>query len=138
LSGRYEYFAKGNPNNAAGADIFALQILDGIAGMIVLALLTRGADNRYGRLIEQLGDRQFLQVKLDPAWTLGGKDVIREQLGIAPDCDAYLSFCTIARRDPDPGGQCPDCKKFRSQGVFPSGMPGRKDPTEVRPEPSKL
>ena len=36
--------------------------------MIVLGLLTRGADNRYGKLIEQLGDRNFLQIKIDPAW----------------------------------------------------------------------
>src|SRR5207253_6016446 len=34
---RYEYFAQGNPNPTAdGADIFALQHLDSIAGMIVL------------------------------------------------------------------------------------------------------
>ena len=37
----------------------------------------------------------------------------REKLGIDADNDAYFSFCTIARRDPDPGGNCPDCKMYR-------------------------
>ena len=81
--------------------------------MIALGILTEGSNNRYGRLMHQLDGRNFLQVKLDPEWTIGGKDIVREQLGIAAGCDSYLSFCTIARRDPDPGGQCPDCLQFR-------------------------
>ena len=45
-----------------------------------MGLLTRGSANRYGRLIAQLGDRNFLQVKIDPSWTWKGRDIIREQL----------------------------------------------------------
>ncbi len=99
-----------------GADIFAIHFLDSIVGMIALGLLTRGADNRYGRLIDQLGDRNFLQVKLDPSWTLRGRDVVRDQLGIADGCETYFAWNTIARRDPD-GGQppCPDCVKYRGR-----------------------
>lgn len=103
-----------------GADIFAIHFLDSIVGMISLGQLTRGADNRFGRLIDQLGDRNFLQVKIDPTWDLRGHDVVREQLGIADNCDAYFAWNTIARRDPD-GGQppCPDCVKYL--GRMPAG-----------------
>lgn len=99
-----------------GADIFAIHFLDSIVGMISLGLLTRGADNRYGRLIEQLGDRNFLQVKIDPSWTLRDHDIVREQLGIAETCVAYFAWNTIARRDPDSGEPpCPDCVKYRGR-----------------------
>lgn len=103
-----------------GADIFPIHILDSIAGMIALGLLTRGANNRYGRLIDQFGDRNFVQVKIDPTWQLRGHDVVRDQLGIAPTCDTYFAWNTIVRRDPD-GGQppCPDCVKYLSRQPKP-------------------
>ncbi|MBI2806065.1 MAG: ThiF family adenylyltransferase [Planctomycetes bacterium] len=107
-----------------GADIFTIHFLDSIVGMVSLGQLTRGADNRYGRLIEQLGDRNFLQVKIDPSWTLRDHDIVREQLGIAETCDAYFAWNTIVRRDPD-GGEppCPDCVKYRGRtpktGIIP-------------------
>lgn len=114
---RYEAHADGPRGHVNAGDIFSLQIVDGIAGAIALGLLTAGSDNRYGRLIEQLGDRQFLQIKLDPAWGWNGRDIIREELGIAADNPNYFSFCTIARKDPDPGGQCPDCLQYRKPRV---------------------
>lgn len=95
------------------ADIFAVQYLDSVAGMIALGLLTAGAGNGYGRLIEGLGDRNFVQLRISE-WTWHGRDVVREHLGIAADCPAYVSWNAIARRDPA-GGQppCPDCRTFR-------------------------
>ena len=114
-SNRYTAWEKGQagPASSDGADILVVQCLDSITGMIVLGLLTQGAANRYGRLIEQLGNRQFLQLKIDPAWNWNGRDIVQEQLQIPGDNDAYFSFCSIVRRDPDPGGQCPDCVRFR-------------------------
>ena len=99
-----------------GADIFAIQFLDAIAGQLAIGLLTCGEDNRFGRLIEQLGDRNFIQVKIDPQYTFGGRDFIREQLSIPVDCPAYFSWNTIALSDPD-GGEppCPDCVRFRGR-----------------------
>ena len=97
-----------------GATIFDIHYLDSIAGALAVGLLTRGSDNRFGRLIEQLGDRNFIQVKIAPDYAWRGRDVIREQLGIAEDCDAFFAWNAIARRDPD-GGRlyCPDCERFR-------------------------
>lgn len=98
------------------ADIFAVQFLDSVAGMIALGLLTEGADNGYGRLITRLDRRNFLQLKIAPDWTWKGRDVFREQLQVPADCPAYFSFLTIAREDPA-GGQppCPDCVRFRKE-----------------------
>ena len=47
-----------------GADIFSVRIPDAIAGQVIVGLLTQGAENRYGRLIEKLGDRQFIMTSL--------------------------------------------------------------------------
>jgi len=46
------------------------------------------ADNDYGRLIEELGDRKLLQVKVSPHWTVKGRDIFREQLRIPADTPA--------------------------------------------------
>lgn len=117
VPGRFEAHARGEIANrpSDGADIFAVQCLDSIAGMIALGLLTRGSANRYGRLIEQLEHRQgqFLQVKIDPAWRIHGIDPVAKYLQIPKGSEGYFSFCTVVRRDPDPGGRCPDCRKYR-------------------------
>lgn len=114
-SHRYAAWEAGQADLAAsdGTDILAVQLLDSITGMIILGLLTKGANNRYGRLIDELGDRQFLQVKIDPSWNWDGRDIVHEKLQIPVGNDAYFSFCSIVRRDPDPGGQCPDCIRYR-------------------------
>ncbi|QDU42907.1 Molybdopterin-synthase adenylyltransferase [Symmachiella dynata] len=96
-----------------GVTRFDVGIVDAIAGHIVLGLLTEGSDNRFGRLIERLGDRNFLQIKLDPDWQLNGRDVIRRGLGIAEECDAYISWCTIACRNGATLMPCRDCVELR-------------------------
>jgi hypothetical protein len=123
-SHRYAAWEKGQAGVTAsdGADILAVQLLDSITGMIALGLLTQGAANRYGRLIEQLGDRQFLQIKIDPDWSWNGRDIVQEKLQIPAGNDAYFSFCSVARRDPDPGGQCLDCRQYRTATVSCNGQ----------------
>jgi molybdopterin/thiamine biosynthesis adenylyltransferase len=98
-----------------GATIFDIHCLDSIAGEIALGLLTRGSDNRFGRLVAQLADRNFLQIVLDPTWTWNGRNIIREQLGVPDDRDTFFSWITIARRDPTSGQPCPDCVKYRGR-----------------------
>lgn len=108
-----------NPDESA--DVLTVQFIDSIAAMVMVGLLTRGADNFYGRLIDQLGDRNFLQIRAHN-WTWNGRDIIREQLQIPSDCPAYFSFCTIARSDPDKGQPpCPDCVKYRGRKPLPQG-----------------
>lgn len=126
LSKRYEAHAKavaasGSLDPASqGTTIFDVSLTDSIAGMLALGLLTRGADNRFGRLIGRLGNRNFVQVQLDPAWNLNGRNPVREHLGVATDCHAFFSWNTIVRADPQ-GGQppCPDCEKYRESKTEP-------------------
>jgi molybdopterin/thiamine biosynthesis adenylyltransferase len=134
LSGRYraqeEAKAKGQKLDppSEGSTIFDTGFVDAVTGQLVLGLLTRGADNRYGRLIGKLGDRNFLHVKLDPDYRWNGRDVIREQLGIADGNDRFFAWNVAARRDPD-GGQppCPDCVEFghSAEIATPRALSGR-------------
>jgi hypothetical protein len=114
---RYQAFTQGQGNvSSAGGTIFDLRMVDAVAGQIALGLLTRGADNRYGRLIDQLGNRNLLQIKNDPTYTLNGKDIFQQYLGDNP---ANFSFTTIAlpmERDPD----CPDCAALHN--TFTQGI----------------
>ncbi|MHC4160010.1 MAG: HesA/MoeB/ThiF family protein [Planctomycetota bacterium] len=105
-SSRYQAFGQGQGNvSSAGGTIFDLRMVDAVAGHIALGLLTRGADNRYGSLIDELSNRNLLQIKNDPNYTLNGKDIFRQYLGDNP---ANFSFTTIAlpmEREQN----CPDC-----------------------------
>jgi hypothetical protein len=93
-----------------GATIFDVHLIDAVAGQVAIGLLTRGSDIRYGRLIGTLGDRNFIQTKIDPDFMLNGQDVVRTILGVAADNDSFVAWNTIARRDPDGGHlYCPDC-----------------------------
>src|SRR6185369_17616789 len=82
----HRYAAFGSPQPPAitsrGASILDIRLVDGLAGMLSVGLLTRGSDNRYGRLIDQLGDRNFLQIKVDPTFGWNGHDHFRELLQI--------------------------------------------------------
>lgn len=97
-----------------GTTILDVGITDSIAATVCLSLMTRGHGSRFGRMIDALGDRNFLQIKLDPDWLVNGRDIVREQLGVLPNCDTFFAWNTIARRDPDAGQlPCPDCERFR-------------------------
>lgn len=105
-SNRYKAFAAGGANvSSVGGTIHDLHLVDAIAGQIAVGILTYGADNRMGKIIEKLGNRNLLQVKIDPDYRLGDKDLFGQYLGDHP---ANFSFTTIAlpmERDE----QCPDC-----------------------------
>jgi molybdopterin/thiamine biosynthesis adenylyltransferase len=96
---------------STGGTIFDLHLVDAIAGQIAVGILTAGADNRLGRLIQKLGNRNFLQVKIDPDYRLGDRDVFAEYLGNHP---ANFSFSTIAL-PMEPERNCPDCAKRRRE-----------------------
>ena len=108
---RYRAFHGGGAKiSSAGGTILDLHLVDAIAGQIAAGILTRGADNRLGRIIEALGDRNLLQVKIDPDFHLNNRDVFRERLGEDP---ANFSFTTIALpMAPEP--DCPDCRAVRA------------------------
>jgi molybdopterin/thiamine biosynthesis adenylyltransferase len=103
-----------------GVTIFDVTFIDSIAGMIALGLLTQGSDNRFGRLLESLGQRNFIQAQIDPSWTIGRTSPVRKYLGVADDCPAYFAWNTIVREDPETL-PCPDCERFRSHSFIRQG-----------------
>lgn len=105
-SSRYRAYAAGGASiDSTGGTIFDLHLVDAVAGQIGVGILTPDADNRMGRLIEKLGNRNLLQVKIDPDYRLAGKDIFAKYLGDHP---AHFSWVTIAlpmEREEN----CPDC-----------------------------
>ncbi|QDT40346.1 putative adenylyltransferase/sulfurtransferase MoeZ [Gimesia alba] len=117
-----------------GATIFDIQLLDSIAGHICLGLLTRGCENRFGQLIDQLGDRQFIQVGIRPDFRINGKDVIRKHLGVDAECPSLFAWNSIALSDPDEGNAyCPDCETYRGI-TFSRSAEGSSGSIRVRTE----
>jgi hypothetical protein len=103
---RYEAFASGGATvSSHGGTVLDLHLVDAVAGQIAVGILTRGAPNRMGGLIDKLGDRNLLQIKIDPDYTLGEKDIFWHYLGDHP---ANFSFTTIAIPMEREDG-CPDC-----------------------------
>lgn len=105
------------PSN--GTTIFDDAFIDVIAGQLALGLLTRGAPNRFGRLIDALGNRNFFHVKIDPEFRWNSRDLVREQLGITDDVSAFTGWSVAARHDPDHGRPpCPDCCEFAHEATL--------------------
>lgn len=99
-----------------GATIFDIQFLDAIAGMIAVGLLTRGAKNRFGRLIEELDDRNFIMVTTDSSYRWNGRDIIREQLKVPSDVRTLFAWNAVVRSDETAATEpCPDCRQFRGR-----------------------
>lgn len=108
---RYRAFTSGNSAvGSEGATILDLRLVDAVTGFVCVGILTIGSDNRLGRLIHQLGNRNLLQVKIDPDYRLGDKDIFEQYLGSHP---ANFSFTTIAvPMEVDPS--CPECCQLQS------------------------
>lgn len=117
-----------------GATIFDIHLVDAIAGQLAIGLLTRGSATRYGRLIDELGDRNFIQVKIDPGFQFAGRDVVRDKLGISADNEMFFAWNAIAVADPD-GGRlpCADCERLRGHEFLsaPFGVQFRFKPTKA-------
>jgi uncharacterized UPF0146 family protein len=96
-----------------GATVFDDALIDAVAGHLALGLLTRGSPNRLGTLIDSLGDRNYVRLKVDPDDHWHGRDVVREKLEIPATNDAFFAWSAAALRDPD-GGRlpCPDCDRY--------------------------
>ncbi|MBN2267672.1 MAG: ThiF family adenylyltransferase [Candidatus Babeliaceae bacterium] len=109
-SSRYKAFQKQTDISVnSGGTIADLHLIDSIAAQAGLGILTRGADNRMGRLIEQLDGRNLIQVKIDPEYRLGDKDIFAKHLGNSPANFSFTSIAIEGSYEPD----CPDCNGHR-------------------------
>ncbi|MBI5836497.1 MAG: ThiF family adenylyltransferase [Candidatus Eisenbacteria bacterium] len=107
LQSRYEaYLVRGFKNDVTsdGAPIFATTALNALKGFIALALLHHHSHHpRWGGLVARIGNRNLIQLRLDPDLTLG---VFQRVL--AGDPQRVLFFDSVwLPQDPVPG--CPDC-----------------------------
>ncbi len=106
---RYKAFHVGGASvSSEGGTIFDLHLIDAVAGQNAVGILTRGADNRMGRLVEQLGNRSLIQVKNDPEYTLGDKDIFGQYLGNHPANFSWTTICVPMERD----AKCVDCRSL--------------------------
>jgi molybdopterin/thiamine biosynthesis adenylyltransferase len=108
--GRYEHVARnrtGGTGDAAGSLPFAAGVIDNILGHLAVGILhrRRGAGNAYARWIDRLGQRNFIQTRMDPDYRLGDEDIFGDVFGRG---EKLFAFDTIWQRgEPHPG--CPDC-----------------------------
>ena len=110
---RYIAFQNGQTSiSSDGGTILDLHLVDSIAGQIAVGILTNGADNRMGKLISKLGNRNLLQIKIDPDYRMGDKDIFEKYLGNHP---ANFSWTTIAL-PMEPEKDCPDCSALNIGG----------------------
>lgn len=100
---------------SVGVSIFDTAFIDAIVGQLALGLLG-DEHSRFGRMAAALGDRNFLRVKIDPAYQFNGRDAVRTRLEVPPRNPHYFAWCTTAESDPQRGTPpCADCAEFDHQ-----------------------
>lgn len=99
-----------------GASFSDVQKLDGAAVDLALGLLTFPDEKPLSEQVKALGNRNFLQMKFRHNYSWQGRDIIAECLAVPQGNDAFVTFCTAARRNPEGAGCCPDCQEYRKIG----------------------
>jgi proteasome lid subunit RPN8/RPN11 len=111
---RYRQYLENNFQNdvtSAGAPVFAAEFLNAILGHVLLAVVYHGAEShRFGGWIEQWGNRNLIQLRMDPEFELARGLSHQGVTGSSIVFDsAFLS------QTPDSGQsanrpRCPDCR----------------------------
>ena len=112
LERRYLSWQPGGDPTSEGALFADLQIVDGIAAHIAIAILTRGAENYFGRMIDEFDGRQYLQISLRSSFSINGSNPIRRRLGIAEDNSTHVTYCTRFERNGRRLAPCADCQSI--------------------------
>ena len=115
LSSRYQYFLDDGEENTVtshGTPIFSTTRLNAAKGFVALGLLHVGSNHqRWSNMIERVGDRNFVQIRMDPdiASTLGIHKFDTEFSGNASFSDDVF-WATVEPECPETGYlHCPDC-----------------------------
>jgi hypothetical protein len=110
---RYDHVARSRGTgigSASGSLAFAAQFVDAIVGHLTVALLHKwrgAAQNRFAQWIDELGQRNFIQVRMDPGYTLGDEDIFGSALGRT---DRVFAFDSIRQSGiGEVKVDCPDC-----------------------------
>jgi hypothetical protein len=116
---RYEYVARqrtSGTGDAVGSLPFAAAIVDAIVGHLAVGILHKrhGAENPYAHWIDELGQRNFIQTRMDPHYRLDGEDLFGDVLGRHEKIFAFDTIWQPGEVDTD----CPDC---HGHGAFSLG-----------------
>jgi hypothetical protein len=113
LKMRYDAYASGNVPavTSRGTPIFSTARLNALKGFIALALLHYGTHHpRWGRWLEQVKNRNLVQIRMDPDLELR---VFEKTFATASSeriyCDETLWLPQVPRRAHDNEPACPDC-----------------------------
>lgn len=107
MESRYQAYKRGFKNNITSScsTIFSTQRVNALCGLAALMLLQYGSKNsRYGRLLDRVADRNFIQIKITPFNNVIKNDIFNEAF------DKEYSFCDGAVWIPqEPNENCPLC-----------------------------
>lgn len=107
MESRYQAYKRGFKNNVTSScsTIFSTQRVNALCGLVALMLLQYGSKNsRYGRLLDRVADRNFIQIKITPFNNVIKNDIFDEAF------DKEYSFCDGTVWIPqEPNENCPLC-----------------------------
>jgi len=135
LGSRYRAYDEGFTNDVGshGTPIFATQRLNALKGIVTLAILHHGTEHpRWGALLERIGHRNLIQVRLDPdLGTSLGLTVFERVLGKA-DQDRLLCDETVWLP------QDPEAPEFGFEPCLDCGGTGNLGDSEGRPADTRI
>jgi hypothetical protein len=118
LSSRYRYYLeeeRENPVTSHGTPIFATSRLNATKGFIALALLHHGSPHpRWGRMLERIGDRNLVVVRMDPDFssTIGMRAFDKAFAGADRERLLFDETLWLPQKPESPAtghAHCPDC-----------------------------
>lgn len=107
MESRYQAYKRGFNNNVTSScsTIFSAQRVNALCGQVALMLLQYGSKNgRYGRILDRVADRNFIQVKITPFSNVIKNSIFDEAF------DKEFAFCDSTVWIPqEPNNDCPLC-----------------------------
>lgn len=120
---RFDFVAQhrtSGTGDATGSLPFTPMFVDAILGFLTVGILhkRRGAqDNPYARWFERIGNRNFIQTRLDPDYRLGTEDIFGDVFGH----DERVFCCDTIWQPGEPEIQ-PHCPYCHGKGAIPVGV----------------
>jgi len=131
-AGRYRAYANGFQDSigSSGSTVFSAHLLNSILGFLSLGMLLKDTKKRFGDLIRRIGNRNFIQIRMDPDFTVMEKDVFGKYLGKKNSIFCYDAIW-LPPDDPPAYECCPDCHStgdlMKSNMLIGNTMPIKRE-----------
>ncbi|MDA1054278.1 MAG: ThiF family adenylyltransferase [Planctomycetota bacterium] len=128
---RYEHVARQQApatGTANGSLPFAAQMVDANVGHLAVGILHKwhgATENRFAQWIDRLGDRNFVQIRMDPDYRLGDDDLFGRVFGHDEQTFCFDTIWQPGSAELNP--HCPDC---HGRGATVAGR-WREETTEM-------